>query len=89
VQNGNVARHIHEFILKRFPLAKKRNIGDSDELLENGIFDSLGILDVVSVLEKDFSILISDEEMVPQNFRTVATIAAFVANKQVSKKQTA
>jgi acyl carrier protein len=80
--NGNAKQHIQEFILKRFPLAKKRDIGESHKLLESGIIDSLGILDLVSALEKDFGITISDEELVPENFQTVVDIAAFVASKQ-------
>ena len=89
VQNGEIKQHIHQFILKRFPLAKKRNVGESDKLLEGGIIDSLGILDLVSVIEKDFDITVSDEELVPENFQTVSTIASFVMSKQAGRGQSA
>lgn len=84
--NNHIQQHVHEFILRRFPLARKKKVTDSDQLLENGIIDSLGMLDLVSALEKDFGISISDEELVPENFQTVADIAAFVATKQPSSQ---
>jgi acyl carrier protein len=73
---------VRSFVLAKFPLAKARGVKDSDELLESGIVDSLGILDVVAMLESDFNILISDEDLVPENFRSIEQIAQFAARKQ-------
>jgi acyl carrier protein len=72
---------IREFILEKFPLARKNQLKDSDALLESGILDSLGILDLVAFVEQEFSIGVSDEELVPENFQSVERIAAFVENK--------
>jgi acyl carrier protein len=73
---------IREFILGKFPLAKKRAITDDDPLLRTGILDSLGILEVVSFLEGEFAITVADEELVPESFETIATIARFVDEKR-------
>ena len=78
--NG-VSRRIKEYILQKFPLARKRGIHDGDLLLEGGILDSLGVLDLVGFLEQEFAIAISDEELVPENFQNLQTIAAFVQKK--------
>ena len=38
-----------------------------DPLLENGILDSIGILELVAFLETELGIEVSDNEMVPEN----------------------
>ncbi len=80
--NSNPANErIRSFVVEKFPLARKRNIKDSDELLESGMVDSLGVLDLVHFLEQEFSITVVDDELIPENFRTVEKIAAFVKSR--------
>jgi acyl carrier protein len=73
---------IRTFILERFPLARKHNLKNSDALLESGILDSLGILDVVGFLEREFGIHIADDELLPENFKDVDSICAYVSRKE-------
>lgn len=72
---------IRKFILEKFPLARKQQLKDSDTLLESGILDSLGVLDLVHFIEQEFSIAVADDELVPENFQTIDRIAAFIGNK--------
>ena len=69
------------FILEKFPLARKHPIASDDNLLENGIIDSLGILDLVSFLEQEFGIVVADDELIPENFQSVARLTGFVEQK--------
>ena len=73
---------IRAFVLEKFPQAKKKNLRDTDKLLESGIVDSLGILDLVAFLESDFQVHITDDELLPENFQTVEAIAQFVERKR-------
>lgn len=79
---SSIEQKIHDFLLEKFPLARRAGIDKSTALLEKGILDSLGILDVVSFLERDFSIVLSDEELVPENFQSLSTLTAFVQKKR-------
>jgi len=72
---------VRAFILERFPLARKHNLKNSDALLESGILDSLGILDVVGFLEREFGIHIADDELLPENFKDVDAICTYVTGK--------
>ena len=76
-----VNTEIREFILKTFPLARKQQIKNSDALLESGMLDSQGVLDVVTFIEHKFPLSVQDEELVPENFQTIDRIAAFVERK--------
>ena len=73
---------IRHFILNQFPLARQRAIGDEDPLLRTGILDSLGILEVVAFIESEFGILVADEELIPESFESIATMARFVDGKR-------
>ena len=78
---GSPEQRIQTFLLEKFPLARKAGLGKDTALLEKGILDSLGILDVVSFLEAEFSMVVIDEELVPENFQTLGTLTAFVLRK--------
>jgi len=78
---SSIEQRIHAFLLEKFPLARKAGIGKDTALLEKGILDSLGILDVVSFLETEFSMVVNDEELLPENFQTVGALSAFVLTK--------
>ena len=56
-------------------------LSDSDSLLENGVMDSTGILELVAFLESEFAIQMSDAEIVPENLDSVAAIAAYLERK--------
>jgi len=72
---------VRSFILKKFPLARKQQIGDSDRLLESGILDSQGVLEVVAFIEQEFAIVVVDDDLVAENFQTIDRIAMFIAGK--------
>lgn len=78
---GSTEQRIHAFLLEKFPLARKAGVGKDTPLLERGILDSLGILDVVSFLETEFSMVVNDEELAPENFQTLGTLSSFVLKK--------
>lgn len=79
------SNRIRDFVFEKFPIARKRQLKDSDELLESGIVDSLGILDVVAFLESEFGLTVSDEDLLPENFRSIERIAQFAQERRGSK----
>jgi acyl carrier protein len=78
---SDLATGIREFILKQFPLARKNRINNSDPLLESGMLDSMGVLEVVTFIEHEYSIAVSDDDLVPENFHSIDRIAAFIQGK--------
>jgi acyl carrier protein len=53
-------------------------------LLEKHVIDSLGMVKLIGVLEEEFGIEIDDEDVVPENWRTIDSIAGFVDSKRRS-----
>lgn len=74
----SVRKHIAEQLSDR---AGVDEVGVDDPLLDSGIIDSMGILELVRFLESEFNIEIEDEEILPEHFETMASITAFVTTK--------
>ena len=72
---------MREFILDRFPLARQNPPGDGDPLLENGLVDSLGILELVNYITETFGVVVTDEDLQPENFNSIDNLVAFVERK--------
>lgn len=53
--------------------------GDFVLLGEGGAIDSVTALELVLALEKEFGIVVSDDDIRPENLRNVPTIAGFVS----------
>ena len=54
---------------------------NSASFLEEGIVDSTGILELVMFVEETFNITVEDEEIMPENFDSVAQLAAYIRRK--------
>jgi acyl carrier protein len=76
-----IADKIRQFIKQNFYTASTTGLTDEASLLELGIIDSTGILEVVSYLESEFQIHVKDDEMLPENLDSIAKIASFVTRK--------
>ncbi len=55
---------------------------DSDSLLDKGIIDSTGVLELVGFLEENYHIQIEDEELVPENLDSINNLVKFIQKKQ-------
>lgn len=72
---------IRSFILKNFYVANASDLVDSASLLDSGIVDSTGVLEVIMFIEEEFKLKVADAEMIPANLDSVDNIVAFVKRK--------
>ena len=72
---------VREFILQKFPLARKHQLKNSDSLLETGMLDSMGVLEIVTFIEEEYGVTVCDDDLVPQNFQAIDHIVSFIQNK--------
>ena len=77
-ENRDATSRIREFVLQKFPLARKRKATNHDNLLESGIIDSLGVLELVTFLQQEFSVAVADDDLTPENFQNIECMARFV-----------
>jgi acyl carrier protein len=68
------------FIFGQFP----DQLENEDSLLETGVIDSTGILELIAFLEETFAIEIPDGEVVPENLDSIANIVQYVHRKRAT-----
>ena len=76
-----IENEIRKFIMENFILDGDSNPSDEDSLLEKGIIDSTGVLELVAFIEETYSFKIKDEELVPENLDSIKNISQFIQNK--------
>lgn len=82
MNNNSILGRVRAFIEENFLFREDlSDLGDGDSLLENGVMDSTGILELVAFLEGEFAIQMSDAEIVPDNLDSIASIASFLDRK--------
>ncbi len=69
---------IRSFIVENFYVPETAKLDDDTPLIESGIVDSTGVLEVVAFLEETFSIAIPDTDMLPANLDTIGRMANYV-----------
>lgn len=77
----SIEGEIRKFIEENFILEGEDNLGEEDSLLEKGIIDSTGVLELVAFLEETYQFKIKDEELVPENLDSIKNISQFIQNK--------
>jgi acyl carrier protein len=79
---------IKRFVIDEFlPDVSMEQLSSDDDLLANGIIDSLGLLKVIAWLEHQFELAVDDVDLSPDSFRTIAAISSFIENtRQVGAK---
>lgn len=74
---SDIVSDIREFLSRELGRDVSR-VGDTDSLLEAGVLDSIGVLALVSFIERRYGISVPEDEMMPDNFDTVEAVARFV-----------
>jgi acyl carrier protein len=78
----NTTQRVRGFIIEEL-----RWTGSPDQLtadyplLDNGVIDSLGLMQVVEFLEQECGVEIRDDDLVPENFATLSAIEKLVEAK--------
>lgn len=60
------------------------NIKEETLIFEEGIFDSLGFLSLISYLDEEFDVQVEDDELVEENFESVKAVVEFIERKKKS-----
>ena len=77
----HIVQTISSFITENLLLGKRIDIAGAPSFLEAGIIDSTGVLELVQFIEDTWGVAVKDEEMVPENLDSLASLVRFVDNK--------
>jgi acyl carrier protein len=81
-----IEEQVRTYIIENFLLGGDQDLSASQSLLDSGVVDSTGVLELVAFLEQSFGIEVKDADMVPENLDTIGNIAAFVRRTQAGRE---
>jgi len=82
--SSSVKETVMNFIRENFIMGRSDVVLDEEvSLIDSGVMDSTGVLELVEFLESQYSIKIEDEELVPENLETIENIIGFLKTKGV------
>lgn len=85
MQQTEIASAVKNFIAQNFLFTDDATaVGDTDSLIATNVIDSRGILELVFFVEERFNIQVSNTDIVPEHFDSVAALSGFIANKQLN-----
>jgi acyl carrier protein len=83
INDQQIEPAIRDFIATRLLYSKEGfTYPDDAPLLREGIIDSLGVVELVEFVQAHFRVKVEQKDVRPDNFDSVAKLAAFVRRKQ-------
>ncbi len=77
---------IKEFMVDNFLFGENNGFNQHTSFMEEGIIDSMGIMELIVFLEESYNIKIKDEELIPQNLDSINKIVKFIEVKTNNKQ---
>jgi len=80
---ANSAREqLRQFILNNYLFTDEQSaLADDASFLDNGILDSMGILELIDFLDETFNVKVAGDELVPENLDSINSVLKFLATK--------
>jgi acyl carrier protein len=78
----SIQDEVRAFVIENFLFGQEGDSLRNDaSLLDEGIIDSTGVLELLQFLEEKYGIAVEDRELVPANLDSVLQVASFVERK--------
>ena len=77
--DSGIASRIRGYIVESFLFGDDGGLRDGDSLIESGVIDSTGVMEIVAFLEETFSIEVDEDDLVADNLDSIERLAKFVA----------
>ena len=59
-------------------------LGDEDRLLQRGVIDSMGVMELLAFLRSEFGVVVADDDITESNLGTLTDIARYVATHRTN-----
>ncbi len=76
---------LKKFIIDNYLLGSG-DIKDDDSFLDNGIIDSIGVIELTNFIQDKFKIKITVPEIIPENLDTLNNLERYITRKLKSSK---
>ena len=82
MNRNEIENDVRRFITENFPLGDSGSeLAGGDSLLEAGVIDSVGVLELIEFLEARYAISVPDGEVLPENLDSIDAIGGYVSSR--------
>lgn len=82
-----IENDVREFVSENFLFGRSDvSLEGDDSLLEEGLIDSTGVLELVMFIEDRFDVTVDDEDLVPDNLDSINRLISFIESKVEAAK---
>ncbi len=76
---------VREFIQSTFLYARPDlHLEIEDDLLGQGIIDSMGVMELIEFLQNEFSVTVPDQDLTEQNLGTIGAITRYITERAMA-----
>jgi len=76
-----ISEEVRQFIVDNFLFGREVSFSDEDSLIEKGLIDSTGVLELISFMEAKYKISVLEEEITPENLDSTRRLSNFISKK--------
>ena len=79
----DVVEELRSYLLSKLNVdINKDSITPDEDLIAQGLIDSLGMLGLVDFMEDVFAIKVDNEDLLPENFQNLNSLKEFIERKK-------
>jgi len=78
-----IKQKVRDYLVENFLFGDtEATLEDDQSLIDSGVIDSTGVLELITFLETEFGIAVDDDEVLPENLDSINNIAAYIERKK-------
>ena len=81
VKDRTYSEQIRNFLISNFYVSDVKALVNDTSLLDQGIVDSTGVLEIIGFIEETFGITVEDSELLPENLDSIQGIEQYIIRK--------
>jgi acyl carrier protein len=71
-----------QFLTEAYYVSSPDELDADTPLIETGILDSTGILELVAHLEEQYGVRVRDEDIIPENMNSIARLGRYILRRR-------
>jgi acyl carrier protein len=85
----DIKENIRQYIAQNMLFSDKFTHDDDASFLEQGIIDSIGFMELVSFVQKEYGFEVGPEDLVRENFDSVNKLSRYIGSRQTTAQRAA